>query len=140
MLEMVEFVLLGGEVKRTSPGVPKNVSVDVNVDRITPKTPDSVLLEFTYAVDYAPAVGMVRITGQAICRDTPDNIRKMLAEYKKKKSLPNEYGSSVINMINASAGLNSIFLIRPFNLLPPFMPPLINAEKTGPEKQSASKK
>lgn len=129
MLEMVEFVLLGGEVKKSSPGVPKNVTVNVNVDRITPKTTDSVLLEFTYAVDYSPGVGMVRMTGEAICRDTPENIRKMLAEYKKKKSLPLEYGATVLNMINASAGLNSIFLIRPFNLMPPFMPPLIHAEK-----------
>ena len=131
---MVEFVLLGGEVKRSSPGIPKNVSVNVNVDRITPKTPDSVLIEFTYAVDYSPNVGMVRMTGEAICRDTPENVRKMLAEYKKRKALPPEYGATVLNMINASAGLNSIFLIRPFNLLPPFMPPLISAEKAPAKK------
>ena len=134
MLEMVEFVLLGGEVKRSSPGVPKNVSVNVNVDRITPKTTDSVLIEFTYAVDYSPNVGMVRMNGEAICRDSPENVRKMLAEYKKKKVIPSEYGASVLNMINASAGLNSIFLIRPFNLLPPFMPPLISAEKAPAKK------
>ena len=55
-------------------------------------------------------------------------IRKMLAEYKKRKSIPPEYGSVVVNMINASAGLNGIFLLRPFNLMPPFMPPPITGK------------
>jgi hypothetical protein len=42
-------------------------------------------------------------------------------------------------MINANAGINSIFLIRPFNLLPPFMPPLI-AEEGAPTSVKPKKK
>jgi hypothetical protein len=125
MLEMVEFVLTGAEVRKASPAVPKNVTVSVNVDRLSPKTTDTVILSFTYAVDYAPSIASLRISGEALCRDTPDNIRKMLADFKKKKALAAEFGQNVINMINASAGMNSVFITRPFNLLPPFMPPPI---------------
>lgn len=128
MLEMEEFILLGGEVKRKNPSVPKNVQVNVTVDKISPKTPETVILEFTYSIDYDPGVGSVRINGEALCRDSADNVRKMLADFKKKKVLGMEYGANVINMINASAGLNSIFMIRPFNLLPPFMPPMLAQE------------
>jgi hypothetical protein len=131
MLEMIEFVLTGAEVRKASPAVPKSVMVNVSVDKLSPKSTDTVILSFTYAVDYAPSVASVRIAGEALCRDTPDNIRKMLAEFKKRKSLPVEYGQDVINLINASAGLNSVFLVRPFNLMPPFMPPPI----AGPVKQ-----
>lgn len=135
-MEVVGLVLTGAEVRRPTQDVPASVEVNVNVDRITPKTPERVLLDFTYSVDYKPNAGMLRITGIADCRDSADNIREMLAEYKKKKIVPMEYGASVINMINANAGLNGIFVIRPFNLLPPFMPPML-AE--APPKAAAKK-
>ena len=54
--------------------------------------------------------------------------KPILAEFKKKKALPPELASNAINMINANAGINIVFLVRPFNLAPPFMPPPIFAE------------
>jgi hypothetical protein len=128
MLEVMGLIFRGGEVRRPKEGVPTGIDVNVNVDKIIQKTPEGVVLEFTYAVDYKPDLGSLRISGEAFCRDRPDNIKKMLAEYKKKKAVPMEFGATAINMINANAGMNSIFLLRPFNMLPPFMPPLIASE------------
>ncbi|MCI0504249.1 hypothetical protein L0Y65_06095 [Candidatus Micrarchaeota archaeon] len=128
MLEVMGLAFKGGEVKKAKDGVPANIDININIDKITQKTPDGVILEFTYAVDYKPDVGALRIHGEAYCKDTPENLKKMLAEYKKAKVVPMEFGATAINMINANAGMNSIFLLRPFNLLPPFMPPLIATE------------
>ncbi|MEW6722305.1 MAG: hypothetical protein AB1324_03520 [Candidatus Micrarchaeota archaeon] len=129
MLQVLGIMFKGGEVKRNkAQTVPSSIEVNVNVDKITHKEPDGVILEFTYAVDYKPEVGSLRIMGDCYCKDNPENIKKMLAEYKKNKVVPMEYGAVAINNINANAGLNGIFLLRPFNLLPPFMPPLIATE------------
>lgn len=140
MLEVMGLTFRGGEVKKAKDGVPASVDVNVNVDKITQKTPDGVILEFTYSVDYKPDIGSLRIMGEAFCRDTPDNLKRMLIEYKKGKIVPMEFGATAINMINANAGMNSIFLLRPFNLLPPFMPPLIATEAKISAKDKPIKK
>lgn len=136
MLQVNGLVFKGAEVKRDRDGVPSSVDVNIDIDAVTQKAENGVLVGFTYKVDYRPDVGSLRIRGEAYCVDTPANIKAVLAEYKKKKTLPMEFGVSALNMINANAGMNSIFLIRPFNLLPPFMPPMIK----GPEKAEKAAK
>ena len=129
MLEVLNIVFTGGEVKRMKHNVPESVDVNINIDKITKREANVVTLDFTYEVDYKPNVALLKITGQAYCRDTPDNIKKAMAAHKKNKILPMEFGTRAINMINANAGLNSVFIIRPFNLLPSFMPPMIATEE-----------
>jgi hypothetical protein len=145
MLEVMGLVLTGGDVKRFNAKVPASVAVNVQVTKMTKKDMKNVIVDFTYTIDYKPKVAHLKITGKAYCQDHPNNIKKAMLEFSRKKYLPMEHGASVINMINANAGMNSIFLIRPFNLLPPFMPPLITTEgKATPAKtktkKSASKK
>ncbi|MBD3210884.1 hypothetical protein GF318_05895 [Candidatus Micrarchaeota archaeon] len=144
MLEVLNIVFNGGEVKRMEHNVPESVNVNVNIDKVTLKDPNQALLDFTYSIDYKPKVARLKITGQAYCRDTKENLKKMHAAFKKKKVMPMEYGARVVNMINANAGMNSIFLIRPFNLLPPFMPPMLTTEpsqeRTVQKKKKSKKK
>lgn len=135
MLEVMQILFNGAEVKKLEDDVPNGVDVKVDIENITSKTPDAVYLDFVYLINYKPKVATVRITGQAFCRDSPDNVKKLLAEFKKKKELPLEFGAAAVNMINANAGMNCIFLIRPFNLLPPFMPPLL-VDETEPKKKA----
>jgi len=139
MLEVLSITFTGAEVKKLSQKVPESVAVDIKIDKITKKELGTVLLDFTYMVDYDPKVALLRINGQAYCRDTAENLKKMQAQYKKSKVLPMEYGASVINMINANAGVNSIFLIRPFNMLPPFMPPVLAKPAPKPKKKKGKK-
>ncbi len=135
MLEALQILFKGAEVKKLGDQIPNGVDVRVDIDKMTQDdTPDTVVLDFTYSITYKPNVASVRITGQAFCRDIPDNVKKALAEFKKKKELPPELGAAVINMINANAGMNSIFLVRPFNLLPPFMPPIMVMEPEAKKK------
>lgn len=148
MLEVMGLVLTGGDVKRFNAKVPASVAVNVQVMKMTKQDQKNVVVDFAYTIDYKPKVAYLKITGKAYCQDHPDNIKKAILEFNKKKYLPMEHGASVINMINANAGMNSIFLIRPFNLLPPFMPPLITTEgksdsaaaKTSSKKKIKKKK
>ena len=143
MFEVMGLVLTGAEVKRKRRDVPGQVEVDVAIDKITKKDDRNVILDFSYTVSYKPNVAKLKVTGEAYCVDSPENIKKAMAAFKKSKLLPMEYGASVLNMINANAGLNSVFIIRPFNLLPPFMPPLIAEEfdsTTGKVKKVKKKK
>jgi hypothetical protein len=144
MLEVMGLVLTGGDVKRFNAKVPQSVAVNVEVTKMTRQDEKNVVLDFAYVVDYKPKVAYLKITGRAYCQDHPDNIKNAMLEFTKKKFLPMEHGASVINMINANAGMNSIFLIRPFNLLPPFMPPLITTEAksayAAPARTASSKK
>ena len=134
MLEVMQILFNGAEVKKLEDGIPNGVDVKVDVDKVDQKAPDAVMLDFTYSINYKPHVATVRISGQAFCRDSPDNVKKLLADFKKKKELPVEFGAAAINMINANAGMNCIFLIRPFNLLPPFMPPIMVVEPAAKKK------
>jgi len=145
MLDIQSLIFTGGEVKRTGHHVPRSVDVKVKINEIDKKEENLVMLDFTYSIDYNPDIGMVKIHGKAYCSDTPANIKDMIQKYEKTNIFPEEYGARVVNMINANAGMNSIFLIRPFNLLPPFTPPPIASEQAvakpvAKPKKSKSKK
>lgn len=125
-MQVIELMLTGAEVKRSRSHVPTKIAVNINIEKLTPRDANTVVADFTYAISYLPDVATVKVFGMAHCKDTAENIKKVLAEHKKTKVVPMDLGATLLNMVNANAGLNSIFLIRPFNLLPPFMPPLIS--------------
>jgi hypothetical protein len=135
MLELVQMALNGAEVKKMSNGIPKEVQVNLDIEKLTTQTPDTLMLEFTYKIEYKPGVGVLKFTGDALCRDSPENVKKIIAEFKKKKMIPYELGANAINMINANVGMNSIFILRPFGLIPHFMPPPISVPPQPEEKK-----
>jgi hypothetical protein len=134
MMKLMGLVLTGADVKKVNSSIPKSVNVDLAVIKITKKDATTITLDFAYIIDYLPKIARVKLTGHAYCQDSAPNIRKALLTYKKTKKLPFEVAGEVLNMINANAGMNAIFLIRPFNLLPPFMPPLITPESVEPKR------
>jgi len=127
------LVLTGADVKKASSTIPKSVNVDLAVTKLTKKDASTITLDFAYVIHYLPKVARVKLTGHAYCQDTAPNIRKALLTYKKTKKLPFDVAGEVLNMINANTAMNAIFLIRPFNLLPPFMPPLVTKESVEPK-------
>ena len=129
MFEVINMVLKETEIKRMKQLPPATIDVKVSVDKAIQAAPDSVILEYSYIVDYAPGVALVRLSGEAYCKDTPENIKKAMADYAKTKKISVEYAGRALNAINASAGINALTMIRPFNLMPHFMPPLLVKEK-----------
>lgn len=130
MLEVISMNFTGAEVRKQREGVPENIEVSVIVDSLTKQSDEELLIDWSYVVDYKPDIGTVRLTGDVLCRDTPANVEKVMKKFEKDNEFSGELGTDVLNMINANASINCIFIIRPFNLFPPFTPPLLGeAEK-----------
>lgn len=128
MLNVNSIRLTGANIEIMKTEQPSEVNVNINIDSIKVKK-DEASVEFTYSIDYTPEVAKCTVTGTVSCTDTPPNLKKLVSNWKKKV-LPPELGTNVINVINANVGVNAVFLTRPFNLLPPFMPPVAaEAEK-----------
>lgn len=145
MLEVLGMQLTEANVKIMNEGIPEELKVNLNIDRVTKHDDSNVVLEFSYQVEYAPALAAVFVRGIAFCRDTPQNIKKTLEAWRSKKGIPPELGGAALNMINANVAVNTIFLIRPFNLVPHFMPPPVYEgapvpKSTGKPKPKKKKK
>lgn len=133
MLDVIGLRLNEADIKVLKPEVPESVNVNLKVDKISIKK-GTATLDFTYTIDYAPKVARCIVRGSAFCRDNPANMKKLTASWKKKV-LPPELGANVVNVINANVGMNSVFLTRPFNLAPPFMPPVVAPPETLPRRK-----
>lgn len=131
MLEVLGIRLTEAHIGVMQEGFPTELKVDLSVDRVTKHDDGSITLEFTYNIQYMPGLAVVNVRGVAFCRDNPENIKKVLDAWRNKKELPTEIAGPAINMINANVGVNSLFLLRPFELSPHFMPPPIFVSKGG---------
>ena len=144
MLEVLGIRLTEAHIGIMNEGPPTELGVDLSIERVTKVDESDVTLEFIYSVQYQPNLAVVNVRGVAFCRDSPANIKKLLESWRKKKELPGEIAGPAINMINANVGVNSLLLMRPFDLAPHFMPPPIFAPgkmpKAKPEKKSTKKK
>lgn len=121
----MSIVFTKAEISRMKEGIPKGVEVRLNVDAMDPVDNNSLTMGFTYLVTYLPEMALVRVAGKANCRDSPENIKRALMEFRKNKALPADLGATALNMINTNTAVNVIFFIRPFGLMPPFVPPPI---------------
>ncbi len=141
MLEVLGMKLTEAHVGVVNEGVPGELKVNLGIDKITKHDDSNVVLEFSYNVQYLPDLAVVDVKGIAFCRDTPANIKKLLDSWRNKKELQADLGGAAINMINANAAINTLFLIRPFNLVPHFMPPPVfgGAPPPGPGKAKPKK-
>lgn len=146
MLEMLGMRLTAAEIRVITEGVTESFDIGLNVEKVTKHDDSNVSLVFTYLVSYLPDVASVKVRGIAFCRDTPQNIKKLMEVWEKKKELPPDLSASAINMINANVAMTTLLLTRPFNLIPHFMPPPVfvpsgeKAPGAKPKKKAAKKK
>lgn len=136
MLQVFEIRFNSAEVRRLAPKFPSKIDVDVGIDRVSRRDPTSLAMDFTYSVKYHPEVATVKLQGIAMCNGTPDVIAEVLSEYEKTGKVPERLGANVINMVNTSAGLNTVFFMRTFNLIPPFIPPPLMKPGLPPGRKS----
>jgi len=139
VLEVLGIRLTEAHIGIMNEGAPAELGVDLSIERITKVDESDVTLEFNYSVQYQPNLAVVNIRGIAFCRDTVANIKKLLETWRKKKEVSGEIAGPAINMINANVGVNSLFLMRPFDLAPHFMPPPIFAQGKAPVKKKEKK-
>jgi len=140
VLEVLGIKLTEAHIGVMKEGFPEETGVELFIERVAKIDENSITLEFVYNIEYRPELALVNIRGVAFCRDSPGSIKKILENWRKKKELPGDVAGPAINMINANVGLNSLFLLRPFDLAPHFMPPPLAAPGKTPKPEKTAKK
>jgi hypothetical protein len=140
MLELIGMRFTATEVLIVSEGVPEGIEVGVDVEKVTKHEENAISLVFNYYIGYRPDVASVKLRGIAFCQDSPQNIKKIISQWKKKKEITPELGANAINMINANAAVNALLITRPFNLMPHYLPPPVFAGTGQPPPTEKKKK
>lgn len=134
MLEVTQMWLTGADIKVVKNGQPNEINTSVTINDAALMDSTNVRLGFRYTVLYNPNLAIVNVMGYATCTDTKENVKKLLDQYKKNGTIDQNLAGEVMNLINANVGINSIFLIRPFGLVPQFAPPPI-VKMVTPERE-----
>ena len=97
-----------------------NVNIkDVKQEELTLDKKQNVLkFTFEFKVEYKPDLGNISLEGHLLYLDTPEKIKELGEAWKKKKKLPDEITSNVINMVLAKSNIKSLILSQDVNLPP----------------------
>ena len=99
-------------------------------------------VEFAFSCMYEPDVGSIKIDGDLLLQDTPENIDKAVKEWEKDgKNLPPEMAEKVHNAILASCIIEAVVLSREVHIPPPVPTPMVSMSKTeakGPRSEDTS--
>ncbi|HIH22458.1 TPA: hypothetical protein HA238_01900 [Candidatus Micrarchaeota archaeon] len=125
-LELVDFE--SAEVKKVSSAMPQGLNTNINfVDAVLEK--DALKVSFDYLVTYMPDNSFIRIHGRAIFSG-PES-KPAYEEWKKQKSFGGVSGEQILNAVNYTCSINSVFISRVFALTPPIVPPTIKFNPPG---------
>ncbi len=127
MLEFLDFNF--AEARKAEEGIPKMPKgINTNIDINNAEVKNNILkLNFSYLARYMPHGSYIRIDGRA--RFKGQDVKTAYNEWKKTRRVTGLVGEQIINAINYSAAINSVFIARIFNLTPPLIPPTIKFKK-----------
>ncbi len=135
MLELIGLKLNLANVEKKSDRIPRSVDVRMDLINVFISDDGALGVEFEYHVDYNPECASMLIGGIGYFRGDGESVSKAINEYKKNKKLSPETGAMISNPIGAEVGLNSVFIMRPFGLVPHFVPPpIVLGERTQIQK------
>jgi len=123
MLEIVGMRFTAAEIIVVNENPVPTFEVGLNIDNVTKHDDRTVSIVFTYHLGYLPDVASVKVRGIAFCVDEPENIKRFVGEWEKKKEVLPELCANAINIINANTAVTALFLTRPFGLPPHLVPP-----------------
>jgi|TARA_B100001971_G_C18239404_1_gene569678 hypothetical protein len=115
--------------------IKNNVSIkDVQeVDLPVGKEKQKVLkFMFEFVSDYEPKAGAILLGGDLMYMEELKKINKILAEWKKEKSIPKEVMTPLLNTILTRCNIQALILSQQVNLPPPI--PLPKVDISAPTK------
>jgi len=143
MTNQIDIRFKSLEVKRL-PGSgegPVNVHNNSTIKAVI-KVEDKLAVEFAFSCNYEPDVGSIKIEGDLLLQDTPENIDKAVKEWSKEgKNLPTDTAEKVHNAILASCIIEAVILSREVHIPPPVPTPTITLAKNelkGPRTEDTS--
>ncbi|NYZ76896.1 hypothetical protein H0O02_01115 [Candidatus Micrarchaeota archaeon] len=124
VMEILGIKINGTDARKDKEAPATDVNVNITLDGLEVKKGE-IRISFTYAANYRPNVGFLRLYGMVFGRESNDKANKLAKMWEKEKKLPPEIAEPILNLINASAGVNGVLVARSVNLIPPLVPPKI---------------
>jgi len=122
-----------GEIKVNS--IPKITDIkEVDVAGIDKK---ALALNFEFLTEYHPEVGNIRVEGEMIYMS--DSSARILAQWKKEKTLPEDASVEVLNQLFRKCLLKVSVIAEDLQLPIPIQIPRVMAKSKEPNKESKDK-
>jgi hypothetical protein len=134
MASQVDLKFRNIEVKKFSEPVdgPVNVHNNSNVKNVM-KIEGKLAIEFTFTCSFEPGIGLIKIDGEIMLRDSDENIERAMKEWEKgAKNLPIDVAERVHNAILASCIIESVVLSKEMGLPAPIPVPTVSMTKKEP--------
>ena len=82
---------------------------------------------FEFSCIYDPKVGEISLAGEVFWLDKEENVKKILAGWKKDKKVPKEISIPVLNTVLEKSNIQALMLSREIALPPPIQLPKVSA-------------
>ncbi len=136
-MTIVGFDFTKIHVEKNKPGIGKidianNISIsDVKEAKLTFGEAKKTGLEFSflYTSKYKPDIGSIELSGKLIYMGKDEQVKEVLASWKKDKKVSKEILSPVYNAVLGKCNIEAIILSREIQLPPPIPLPKVKTEK-----------
>jgi hypothetical protein len=128
MASQVELKFRNLEVKRfvNFAEGPVNVHNNSNVKTVS-KIEGRLVIEFSFTCSFEPGIGIIKIDGDIMLRDSDENIERAMKEWDKgAKNLPTDVTERVHNAILSSCIIESVVLSKEMGLPAPIPLPTVS--------------
>jgi len=112
--------------------IANNVSINnVEEAEIAIGTSKQKTLKFTFefTAKYEPNIGGIILDGELLFLDKPENIKDVVAEWKKSKKVPKDMMAAILNNILTKCNIEALILSREIGLPPPVQLPRVTVKK-----------
>ncbi len=106
----------------------ESLNLNISIDGVEEKD-GFVEITYTFSADYKEGAGSLSIKGILVADEEEGTKKKILEEWKKSKTLPPDYATTVLSAVNYSGSANGTLLARVLGLTAPFIPPRIQITK-----------
>ena len=134
-LETIDFEY--SQARKIKEGPIQNIDTKIDLTNAIFEK-DILSLNFNYVATYSPQGNMIQLSGRTIFSGL--DTKTAYDEWKKTKKITGAPGEFIINTINYSSAMNSIFIARIFGLTPPIIMPTIRLQEQKTMKAPISKK
>lgn len=81
-----------------------------------PKKENILRFDFEFSADYQPDIGRIDIEGNLIFTEKPGEIEKILASWKKDKTIPTDLMTQLVNIAIMRSNIKAFSLAQDVNL------------------------
>ncbi len=118
-------------------GVKGNVNISNNVSITDVKESDASLgapdqkglrFVFKFTSKYSPEIGEISLEGNVLYMDKKEEVKKMVAKWKKDKNIDKEVMKNILNTILTKCYITALILSKEIALPPPIPMPKVESK------------